>query len=214
MHKTAHCTRQLAPCRDIKATRILSRHPIGVTTPLRPLQVVTSKWGRDINSQQARSRSQFHVATSFPSYLCRDIDFMSQPHFCHSGNSRSRRRNPCRDLPYCHPCRDIKSMSRHCFCPTKADQVATSLPCHELLETNPRRDINFMSRPLTLFPRSQHEFHVATKDPSFLTSARSRHQRMLRHQPFQFMLKQKKFIFIFPNHPAAFLHATPDDAVA
>ena len=37
-----------------------------------------------------------------------------------------------------------------------------------------------MSRPHTVFPRSQHEFHVTTKDPSVLTSARPRHQKGCR----------------------------------
>ena len=37
--------------------------------PFRPSKLIRSrppKWGRDFNSQQARSRRQFHVATSFP----------------------------------------------------------------------------------------------------------------------------------------------------
>ena len=44
-------------CRDIKATKIMSRHQIGVATPLRPLQVATSKRGRDtVSPAQPQAR--------------------------------------------------------------------------------------------------------------------------------------------------------------
>ena len=85
-------------CRDIKATRIMSRHQIGVATPFllpspkpgrdtrtrsRPSwrlpYVATSISCRDFVFQQARSRRQFHVATSWRLNLCRDIKSMSRP---------------------------------------------------------------------------------------------------------------------------------------
>ena len=40
--------------------------------------------------------------------------------------------------------------------------------------TRPCRDLKVMSRPQIVFPRSQHEFNVTTKDSLVLTSARSR----------------------------------------
>ena len=77
-------------CRDIKAARIMSRHQIGVATPLSQLQVATS-WrltyvatsiscrdlvsatvrlpGRDTEIHVATSHTVAHVATSNP---CRD----------------------------------------------------------------------------------------------------------------------------------------------
>ena len=54
-------------CCDIKAVRIMSRHQIDVATPLRTLQVATSKRGRDTKPLVAnppRSRRPFLVATS------------------------------------------------------------------------------------------------------------------------------------------------------
>ena len=54
-------------CRDIKAAKIMSRHQIDVTTPLRTLQVATSKRGRDTKPPVANpptSRRPFLVATS------------------------------------------------------------------------------------------------------------------------------------------------------
>ena len=65
-----------------KAARIMSRHQIGVATPLRPFHVATSKRGRDTVSPaqpQARSRLPFWVATSWrltyvaTSISCRDF---------------------------------------------------------------------------------------------------------------------------------------------
>ena len=75
--------------------------------------------GRDTKTRSPPSWRLPYVATS---NSCRDTVF------AHSGLSRSRHRNPCRDLPHCHPCCDIKSMSRRRFLLTKADQVATPLP--------------------------------------------------------------------------------------
>ena len=54
-------------CRDIKAARIMSRHQIDVATPLRTLQVATSKQGRDTKPPVAnppRSRRPFLLTTS------------------------------------------------------------------------------------------------------------------------------------------------------
>ena len=83
----------------------MSRHHIGVATPISPLHVKTSHWCRDTVSpaqHQARShpmsRLQFHVVTSWTTNLCRDIKFMSRPQF-------------------------------------PAGQVATLVPCRDLLET-------------------------------------------------------------------------------
>ena len=66
------------------AARTMSQHQSGVVTPLRPLQVATSKRGRDTVSPaqpQVRSRHQNQVATLLVANLCRDINFMSRPRF-------------------------------------------------------------------------------------------------------------------------------------
>ena len=47
------------------AGRTMSRHQIGVATPLRLIQVATSKPGRDPPGGYPMSRHQFYVATSF-----------------------------------------------------------------------------------------------------------------------------------------------------
>ena len=101
-HAQAACSQVATSlrCRDMKATKIMSRHQIDVTTPLRTLQVATLKRGRDTKPPVAnppRSRRQFHVATShtvayvatsiyvttpfFPnqSKPGRDFNFMSRP---------------------------------------------------------------------------------------------------------------------------------------
>ena len=159
------------PCRDIT---LVSRHRSAHSgrdtrtrsrPPGRPTYVATSSSCRDLNSQQARSRHQFHVATSWrltyvaTSISCRDIAS------AHNGHSRSRHRNPCRDLPHCRPCRDIKFMSQHRFCSTKTDQVGTSLPCHDLTCCHPRRDLKMMSRHQAAsqgFQPCRHSSQVAT----------------------------------------------------
>ena len=54
-------------CHDIKAAKIMSQHQIDVATPLKTLQVATSKRGRDTKPPVAnppRSRHPFLVATS------------------------------------------------------------------------------------------------------------------------------------------------------
>ena len=83
---------QATPCRDIKS---VSRHRFScpVPKPGRPTYVATSSSCRDLNSQQARSRRQSHVATSW-----RLSDVATS--------------FPCRDIPHCRPCRDVNMMSR------------------------------------------------------------------------------------------------------
>ena len=77
-----------------KAARIMSRHQIGVATPLRPLQVATLKRGRDIVSlaqpqarsqHQTRSRPSWRLTYVATSISCRDIASAL------NGLSRSRR---------------------------------------------------------------------------------------------------------------------------
>ena len=143
----------------------MPRHQIDVATPLRTLQVATSKRGRDTKPPLC---SLNHVATSnrchniIHAYPGRDTKIRSRPSWrlsyvatsnscldtvsAHSGLSRSRHRNPCRDLPHCHPCRNIKSMSRHYFLvatsrPTKLSptlsQVATPKGCRNTSSSSP-----------------------------------------------------------------------------
>ena len=143
----------------------MSRHRFHVVTSHTVAHVVTSNSCHDFNSQHARSRRQFHVATSWrltyvaTSTSCRDIASV------HNGHSRSRHRNPCRDLPHYRPCRDIKFMSRHRFCSTKTDQVATSLPYRDLPCCQPRRNLKMMSRHQAAsqgFQPCRHSSQVAT----------------------------------------------------
>ena len=82
-----------------QAARTMSRHQIGVATPLRPLQVANSKRGRDLKTG---SRHRFscpapsqvatpnQIATLLETNLCRDIDFMSRPRFFPQWISKSR----------------------------------------------------------------------------------------------------------------------------
>ena len=90
-----------------KAARIMSRHQIGVATPLRPFPVATLKRGRDSVSPaqpQARSQHKNQVATLLETNLCRDIDFMSRPHFLPIVGFPGRdAKNPGHDLPYAQP---------------------------------------------------------------------------------------------------------------
>ena len=149
----------------------MSRHQIGVTTPLKPLQVATSKRGRDtvsLPSPQTRSRHKNQVATLLETNLCRDINFMSRHRFCHSEISRSRRQKPGCDLPHYYPCRDIISMSQRCFCPTKADQVATSLPGRDLMpnlnQTRSRPQNSPMTSFFFFFFKSSSSFPATSND--------------------------------------------------
>ena len=132
-----------------KAARTMLRHQIDVATSLRPLQVATSKRGRDTVSPaqpQARSQHQNQVATLLETNLCRDINFMSLPRFFPTVGFLGRdTKNPVRDLQsnwlksqvvqaetYYNPAR-----SRRHFL------VVTSCP------TKPGRDLKSMSRPQT-----------------------------------------------------------------
>ena len=117
-HFDVAISRQPESCRDIKS---VSRHHSGVP----------------------RSRPQNGVATPFllPSpkpgrTLCRDINFMSRPHWRQTYVATS---TSCRDLLHCCPFRDIKSMSRH----------PTLLP---------------MSRPHTLLPMLRSQNDVVTSN--------------------------------------------------
>ena len=90
-----------------------------------------------------RSRPHFDVATSRQPESCRDIKLMSRHHPEHS---RSRPKNGVATpnlLSPIHPGRDVHFLSR-----PHADQT--------------RSRPQVMSRPQIVFPRSPHEFHVAT----------------------------------------------------
>ena len=95
--------RQPEPCRNIKSVsrrhsgQSRSRPPNGVATPF---LLPSPKPGRDTEPRSQPSWRVTYVATSIS---CRDL----VP--AHSGISRSRRRNPGRDLPHCYPCRDLKN---------------------------------------------------------------------------------------------------------
>ena len=73
-----------------------------------------------------------------------------------------------------------KPWSRRQTSSRQSSQVATSISSRDLKLTRLGRNLKVMSRPQIVFPRSQHEFHVMTQDPSVLTSARSRHQKGCR----------------------------------
>ena len=182
----------------------MSRHQIGVATPLRPLQVATSISCRDI----------------LETNLCRDIVLMSRPPRM---LSMSRRQNDVATsslLSHCHPCRDIQFMSRHQFLlavsrhqngvatPLQSPSVATSkmvsrpqvtsapflrrhdvaFPCRDVSYCYPCRDLKLMSRhpiqPAATQPDRDVHFLVATSRPT--TPGRdlitmSRPQEVLTH---------------------------------
>ena len=157
----------------------------------------------------ATSHTAAHVATSNP---CRDVVS------AHSGISKSRRRNPCRDLPYCCPCHDLKN------------DVATSNQLSPISATS-RRHFSMLRRPL-LSPMSRHQNHVATSSCSsrlppsrnlkiqvailsslnqVATSNLGRDPTLefgSSHSSFCPTPKKKKKKF-FSNPPVAFLPATP-----
>ena len=105
---------------------------------------------RDFNSQQARLRRQFHVATSWRlTYVATST--------------------PCRDLSYCRPCRDLKMMSRHQLplSPISAmsrRHVATSLAATHVATSNmmSRHPI----RPAASQPGCDVHFLVVTSRPT------------------------------------------------
>ena len=110
----------------------MSRHQISVATPLSPLQVATSKRGRDTVSP---AQPPSHVATS---NRCRDTTR------AYPGRDTKIRSRPLWRLPYVatsNSCRDTVS--------------AHSGPSRS-------RHQNSMSRPPTLPPMSRHHIHVAT----------------------------------------------------
>ena len=180
-----------------------------------------NKLGRDLQMmlrppvQQARSRRQSHVATSWTTKP------MSR-HQIHVATSHTVAHVatpflptvgfPGRDLPYCCPCRDLKN------------DVATSTQLSPISATS-RRHFS-MSRPLLLLPlkmmsrhqflwpkfqvvhpetycnpaRSRNHFLVATSRPTKPgrdLKSMSRPQQVLTHNNFFFF------------HPVAFLLATP-----
>ena len=94
--------------------RAHSAQVVGASRDLLPLP--SSRPGRDT---ETRSRPSWRLTYVTTSISCRDL--VSS----HSGISRSRRQNPGRDLPHCHPCRDLKMMSRPQAQPS---QVVTSKP--------------------------------------------------------------------------------------
>ena len=106
--------------------------------------VATSSSCRDLNSQQARSRRQFHVATSWrltyvaTSSSCRDLN---------SQQARSRRQF-------------------HGVTTWRLTYVATSTSCRDLVPAHSEifksRRQQSRSRPPTLLPMSRHQIHVAT----------------------------------------------------
>ena len=104
--------------------------------------------------------------------------------------SRSRRQLLVATSSLTKPSRDLNSVLTHNDLfffffflvatqpgPTQLSKVATPISGRDLKLTRPVRDLKVMSQPQIAFPRSQHEFHVTTKDPSVLTSSRSRHQK-------------------------------------
>ena len=111
------------------AARIMSRHQIGVATPLKPLQVATSKRSRDTVSpahspSQVRTRKSGRDPSWRLTYVATSISFRDLVS-AHSGISRSRRPTLGRDLPHCYPCRDLKAKSRPQSAQPLPSQVAT-----------------------------------------------------------------------------------------
>ena len=148
-------------------------------------QVTTSLPSRDLLDDQARSRRQPHVATSLlPNQTNKDATSkgVATPIFNSPGRDLKRgcdtngqflllRRQ---NRSSAQSSRDFNLWLRP---QTQPSQVTTSISGRDLKLSRPCRDIKVMSQPQIAFPRSQHEFHVTTKDPSILTSSRSRHQK-------------------------------------
>ena len=150
-------------------------------------QCPNSNLNSDLNSAQnsalhqaacPMSRPHFDVATSRQpessrdtnplrrpqvATLCRDINFMSRPHWRQTYVATS---TSCRDLLHCRPCRDIPTllpMSR------PQNDVATSNQLNPISATS-RRHFS-MSRPPLQPPMSRPQAQLAT---SCCNSARSR----------------------------------------
>ena len=125
---------QAKPCRDIKS--VLRHH-----------------------SGQSRSRHQNQVATLLEATLCRDINFMSRPHFCPQWDSQvvtPKPRSQLASVPLTkRPFRNLKTLvaTPNLLSPiqpgrdTKKD-VATPTP------SSLGRNAKTMSRPRPVWPRS------------------------------------------------------------
>ena len=135
----------------------------------------------------SRSRPSWRLPYVATSTSCRDTVS------AHSGLSRLRHRNPCRDLPHCRPCRDIKSMSQRRFPPAKADQVATPL----------------LGRELTLLLKDSSMSQPRPTSHS-LNQTKSRPQTWVATQHWNLAVAilasaLHQFFFFFSNPPVAFL---------
>ena len=130
-----------------RAGRTMSRHQIGVVTPLRPIQVATPKPGRDPPGGYSMSRHQFYVATSFLpqwTFQVATLKSKSRPAFvplterpCRDPKPWSQRQTTTRQP---EPCRDINSMSRH--------HGQCLLPRHQYRSSaQPGHDFHLWSRP-------------------------------------------------------------------
>ena len=115
-----------------KPARIMSRHQISVATPLKPLQAVTSKRGRDTISPalpQARSQHQNQVATLLETNLCRNINFISRPHLCPQWDFQvakpKSRSQPPTLLPMSRPQTDVATSNQTGQITTSNFHVAT-----------------------------------------------------------------------------------------
>ena len=184
-HFDVATSRQPESCRDIKS---VSRHHSGIP----------------------RSRPQNGVTTPFllPSpkpgrTLCRDINFMSRPHWRQTYVETS---TSCRDLLHCRPCRDIKSMSRHpTLLPMSRPQndVATSNQLSPIFATS--RHPFSMSRPPLQPPMSRPQNDVATCNPTCCNSARSRRQFLVATSRStrlgRDLITQQLFFFFFSATP-------------
>ena len=131
-------------CRDTpRQPAPRSRPHFDVTTSRQPKPCRDSNRCRDLKAARTMSRHQIDVVTPRQPESCRDIKSMSRHH---SEHSRLRPQNGVATsslLSPIHPGRDIHFLSR-----PHADQT--------------RSQPQVMSRPQFVFPRSPHEFHVAT----------------------------------------------------
>ena len=123
-----------------KAARTMSRHQIGVATPLRPLQVANSNRCRDTISPaqpQARSQHLNPVTTFLETNVCRDINFMSRPHLCTQWDFQVA-------TPKIQVATSLCSPHRTPLSRPKKTLVATP---NLLSPIQPGRDVHFWSRP-------------------------------------------------------------------
>ena len=124
----------VATLKHHKAARTMSRHQIGVATPLIPIQVATSKQGRDFvslaNPRASRDANPMTRPLGRPSQVatptpCRDLP--SDP----ITQIRSRPQNGVATSVPNKPGRDVNSMSRPPFQPNQNNEVATSKRGHD-----------------------------------------------------------------------------------